>query len=58
MTSRLIAGAGTEGMNEGWGQPDTPIGPTVAERIDQLAQQVAQMHDENVQLQDELNNLQ
>ncbi len=37
MTNRLIVGAGTEGMNEGWGQPNTPIGPMAAERIDQLA---------------------
>ncbi len=31
-----MAGAGVEGMNEGWGGPEAPIGPTAAERMDQL----------------------
>ncbi len=41
-------------MNEGWGAPEAPIGPTAAERLDQLTQQMTQLHNENVRLQDEL----
>lgn len=55
-TSRVIAGAGMEGMGEemdDWGRPQA-TGPTMQERLDAMAQQMAQMHDENVQLRDDL----
>ncbi len=41
--SRLIAGAGTEGIDTGWAGAKPPIGPTAAERLEQLTQQMAQL---------------
>ncbi len=56
-TSRVIAGAGLKEMgdvNEGWGVPQAPAGPTVEKRLKQLMQQMAQLCNENVQLRDDL----
>lgn len=43
-------------MNDEWGRP-REAGPTMQEQLDAMAQQMAQMHDENVRLRDNLTEL-